>query len=161
MCREKALGGTGDVAIHMASPTFLIVLILEPKNQKKQTGLQKIQNNLRILIQRFFSSYETISFSIKSRQGAKLWRSASVFDHNNAHEIDKQILKKLFLSSIDHEISHLVFEEYFGTCLVEEVKINNRAVILLHLVEDKNRPSQPSKLSLPFLCRYTIVMTNT
>lgn len=84
-----------------------------------------------------FSSYETISFAIKSHRIVGLFENVAVFDHNNIDEIERSRIKKLFFKSIDTNVTHLVFEEYFKTHLIENVKIKNNVVVVPHLVEDK------------------------
>ena len=83
-----------------------------------------------------FSSYETISFSIKSHQVAKLFKNVAIFDHNNIDEMTESIVKRLFFKAIDVNITHLVFEEYFRTYLIDNIKIKNNVVVLPHLVDD-------------------------
>ncbi len=90
-----------------------------------------------------FSSYETISFAIKSHKIVGSFENVAVFDHNNIDEIERSMIKELFFKSIDANITHLVFEEYFKTHLIENVKIKNNVVVVPHLVEDKKQFLDP------------------
>ncbi len=146
--REKALGDAPDIVIPDRFFNFSNRLDLRVKELEKIDWVIENTKQFTNFDLVLFSSYETISFSIKSRQIVKLWKNVAVFDHNNIDEIEKSIIKKLFFSSIDHKISHLVFEEYFRNYLVKDVRIKNRVVVLPHPVEDKNKPFQPSKTNI-------------
>lgn len=82
------------------------------------------------------SSYETISFSLKSRTLTNVVSKVAVFNHNNLDELDTSLIKKFFFKKIEKRVVHSVFESYFKEYLLNDIKINNNIIVLPHLVEE-------------------------
>lgn len=85
-----------------------------------------------------FSSYETISFSLKSRIIANVGSKVAVFNHNNLDELDSSLIKKFFFKKIDKRVVHSVFESYFKEYLLKEIKVKNSIIQIPHLVEKRS-----------------------
>jgi UDP-N-acetylglucosamine:LPS N-acetylglucosamine transferase len=81
----------------------------------------------------FISSYETITFSIISHF---IPFKILVFNHNNIDELD-DYLKRIFFRFISKNVVHIVFEEYIKEYLEKEIKVNNKIIILPHIVEER------------------------
>ena len=83
-----------------------------------------------------FSSYETISFSIKSRELGKLGPKIAIFNHNNLDELDNSKIKKTIFKKINTNIIQLVFEGYMKKYLLDNIKVKNEVIVVPHIVED-------------------------
>lgn len=139
VAREKAMGNTPDLRIPEYLFEFYNRFDYRVKQLKKIDWVMEKARLFGKFDLVLFSSYETISFSIKSRRIAKLFSNVAIFDHNNIDEIADSMVKKTFFKKIDTDVTHLVFEEYFRTHLIEDVKIKNNVVVVPHLVDDKKQ----------------------
>ena len=91
------------------------------------------------------SSYETISFSLKSRIMANVGSKVAVFNHNNLDEFNRIRINKYFFKKIDKRVVHCVFESYIKEYLLNDIKVKNSVILIPLLVENRSPSSNFDK----------------
>lgn len=112
---------------------------------KKINWIIKKVKNLEKFDLLLFSSYETVSFSLKSRIIANVGSKVALFNHNNLDELNTSLIKKFFFKKIDKRVFHCVFEGYFKEYLLTEIKVKNSVILIPHLVENRSPSSNFEK----------------
>jgi hypothetical protein len=84
-----------------------------------------------------FSSFDNISFFLKSNLLSKISNRIYIFNHNNIDAIRNSKIKKYLYKKINLNVTHFVFEEYFKDYL-KKIGIKNQIITVPHLVERKN-----------------------
>ena len=98
-----------------------------------------------------FSSYETISFSLRSKDLQKKCQRAAIINHNNIDELEKSAIKRKFFRKIDKGIFQCVFEEYFKVHLQNELNVENNVVVIPHIVLDRTHIAMENVKPLVFV----------